>query len=142
LRYLAKEPPEVVHAVERDAHPLLVKVNEHLTWGVEIELPLDLVVLAAGMMSSPVEDLVQILKIAPGSDRFMLEVQPKLRPVETAVAGVVLAGTAQGPMNIRESCAAAEAAASKVGVLLGRGEVELEPYVALVDPTRCQRAGE
>ena len=55
---------------------------------------------------------------------------------------MVLAGTAQGPMNIQESCAAAEAAASKVAVLLGRGKVELEPYVAQVDPERCQGAGE
>ena len=30
---------------------------------------------------------------------------------------VVLAGTAQGPMNIQESCAAASAAAAKVAVL-------------------------
>jgi heterodisulfide reductase subunit A len=62
--------------------------------------------------------------------------------VETAVAGVVLAGTAQGPMNIQESCAAAEAAATKVAVLLNRGKVELEPYIARVDAGRCSGAGE
>jgi heterodisulfide reductase subunit A len=71
-----------------------------------------------------------------------LEVHPKLRPVETAVAGIVLAGTAQAPMNIQESCSAAEAAASKVAVLLSRGEVELEPYVARVDAERCKGSGE
>ena len=117
-------------------------MKDHLTWGEEIELPVDLVVLAVGMMPSPVQDLMEMLKIAPGNDRFLLEVHPKLRPVETAVTGVVLAGTAQGPMNIQESCAAAEAAASKVAVLLGRGKVELEPYVAPVDSQRCQGAGE
>jgi len=58
------------------------------------------------------------------------------------VTGVVLAGTAQGPMNINESCAAAEAAASKVSILLGKGQVELEPYVACVDPELCQGSGE
>jgi heterodisulfide reductase subunit A len=45
-------------------------------------------------------------------------------------------------MNIQESCAAAVAAASKVAVLLGKGEVELEPYIAQVDLDRCQGAGE
>ena len=142
LRYLAEEIPEVVRAEQGDEHPLLVKVKDHLTWGEEIELPVDLVVLSVGMMPNPVQDLIEMLKIAPGNDRFLLEVHPKLRPVETAVAGVVLAGTAQAPMNIQESCAAAEAAASKVAVLLSRGEVELEPYVARVDPERCQGAGE
>ena len=142
LRYLGEEGPQVERAEAGAGSPLLVRVKDHLTWGEEIELPVDLVVLAVGMMPSPVQDLVDMLKVAPGNDRFLLEVHPKLRPVETAVTGVVLAGTAQGPMNIQESCAAAEAAASKVAVLLGRGQVELEPYVARVDPERCRGAGE
>ena len=86
-------------------------------------MPVDLVVLATGVMPNPIEDIIQLLKMSPGTDRFLLEVHPKLRPVETAVPGVVLAGTAQGPMNIQESCSAAAAAAAKVAVLLGQGQV-------------------
>jgi heterodisulfide reductase subunit A len=142
LRYFAAETPEVMRAPDGAEHPLLVRVKDHLTWGEEIELPVDLVVLSVGMMPSPVDDLIKMLKISPGRDRFLLEVHPKLRPVETAVTGVVLAGSAQGPMAIQESCAAAEAAASKVAVLLGRGKVEIEPYVARVDPERCRGSGE
>ncbi|HUI30313.1 MAG TPA: CoB--CoM heterodisulfide reductase iron-sulfur subunit A family protein [Candidatus Acidoferrales bacterium] len=142
LRYFAEEVPEVVHAEEGDQFPLLVKVKDHLTWGEEVQLPVDLVVLSVGMMPSPIQDLMSMFKVAPGSDRFLLEVHPKLRPVETAVPGVVLAGTAQAPMNVLESCAAAEAAASKVSILLCRGEVELEPYVARVDPNLCEGSGE
>jgi heterodisulfide reductase subunit A len=142
LRYFPEEVPEVVRAEKGEEQPLLVKVKDHLTWGEEIELPVDLVVLSVGMMPSSVQDLVQMLKIAPGSDRFLLEVHPKLRPVETAVNGVILAGTAQGPMNIQESCTAAEAAASKVAVLLNKGTVDLEPYVALVDLNLCKGAGD
>jgi heterodisulfide reductase subunit A len=142
LRYLAEESPEVVQAPDGAPYPLLVRVKDHLTWGEEIELPVDLVVLAVGMMPGPVDDLIGMLKVSPGSDRFLLEVHPKLRPVETAVTGVVLAGTAQGPMNIQESCAAAEAAASKVAVLLGHGRVELEPYIARVDAEHCRGSGE
>jgi heterodisulfide reductase subunit A len=121
---------------------LVIRVRDYLTWGEELELPVDLVVLAVGMMPSPIEDIIQLLKISPGSDRFLAEVHPKLRPVETAVPGVMLAGTAQGPMNIQESCAAASAAAAKVAVLLSAGQVELEPYVAVVDPDRCHGSGE
>jgi heterodisulfide reductase subunit A len=121
---------------------VLVKVNDYLTWGEELEVPADLVVLATGITPNPVDDLIKMLKISPGTDRFLLEVHPKLRPVETAVPGVVLAGTAQGPMNIQESGAAASAAASKVAVLLGQGIVELEPFVAQVDPERCGGSGQ
>jgi heterodisulfide reductase subunit A len=142
LRFHGDEMPEVVAAPESDTHPVLVKVNDYLTWGEELEVPVDLVVLATGIMPNPVDDLIKTLKISPGTDRFLLEVHPKLRPVETAVPGVVLAGTAQGPMNIQESGAAASAAASKVAVLLGQGLVELEPFVAQVDPERCEGSGQ
>jgi heterodisulfide reductase subunit A len=142
LRFHGDEMPEVIRAPQGDSHPVLVKIRDYLTWGEEIEVPVDLVVLAVGMMPQPLDDITKLLKISPGTDRFLLEVHPKLRPVETAVPGVVLAGTAQGPMTIQESCAAAAAAASKVAVLLGRGFVELEPFVAWVNPDRCDGSGQ
>ena len=109
--------------------------------GDEIEVTVDLVVLSVGMMPTTVGKLSNLLKISPGTDRFLLEVHPKLRPVETAVPVVVLAGTAQGPMTIQESCAAASAAASKVAVLLRQGQVELDPFVARVDLELCDGNG-
>jgi heterodisulfide reductase subunit A2 len=142
LRYLAEEPPEVLEAPAGDPFPLVVRVKDHLTRGEEMELPVDLVVLAVGMMPEPTKDLVELFKITPGSDRFLAEVHPKLRPVETAVPGMILAGTAQGPMNILESSAAASAAAAKASGLLAQARVELEPFVASVNPDRCQGNGE
>lgn len=141
LRYAGEEPPVVSAAPKGDVAPVLVKVKDLLTYGEEIEIPVDLVVLAVGMLPRQIDDLVQMLKVSRGSDRFLLEVHPKLRPVETAVNGVVLAGTAQGPMNIQESLSAASAAAAKVVALLGRGQVALPPFVAAVDATRCTGAG-
>lgn len=141
LRYNGEEVPEVSSAPQGDDHPVLVKVKDMLTYGEELEIPVDLVVLAVGMMPRNVEDLVGMLKISRGNDRFLLEVHPKLRPVETAVNGIVLAGTAQGPMNIQESLSAASAAAAKVASLLGRGHVELPPFVASVDASKCNGTG-
>ncbi len=141
LRYLAEEPPEVVPDSQDNGSGLLVRVRDHLTGGEEIEVPVDLVVLAVGMMPTPIPELHDRFNLSPGSDRFLAEVHPKLRPVETAVAGIVLAGTAQGPMTIQESCAAASAAAAKVAVLLRKGEVKLEPFVARVDFQRCDGTG-
>jgi heterodisulfide reductase subunit A len=141
LRFHGDERPEVLAAPPGEASPLLARVRDYLTWGEELDVPADLVVLATGMMPEPVGDIITQLKIAAGTDRFLLEVHPKLRPVETSVPGVVLAGTAQGPMNIQEACAAASAAASKIAVLLGRGEVELEPFVARVNHDLCTGTG-
>jgi heterodisulfide reductase subunit A len=128
-------------APEGDTHPVLVRTRDHLTYGEELEIPTDLVVLAVGMMPRQIDDLVSMLKVSRGVDRFLLEVHPKLRPVETAVNGVVLAGTAQGPMNIQEAIMAASAAAAKVTALLKRGFVELPPFVAAVDPEKCEGTG-
>jgi heterodisulfide reductase subunit A len=142
LRFHDDEFPGVLTLPPEEDHPLLIQVNDYLTWGEAVEIPVDLVVLAVGMMPTPIDDIIQLLKISPGSDRFLAEVHPKLRPVETAVPGIVLAGTAQGPMNIQESCAAASAAAAKVAVLLSKGQVNLEPFVARVDPERCNGSGQ
>ncbi len=141
LRYHGDEHPEVMAAPAGDKHPVLVRVKDHLTYGEEIEIPVDLVVLAVGMMPRQIDDLVDMLKVSRGTDRFLLEVHPKLRPVEMAVRGIVLAGTAQGPMNIQESLSAASAAAAKVASLLGQGRVELPPFVARVDESKCDGTG-
>jgi heterodisulfide reductase subunit A len=141
LRYHGEDRPEVTAAPAGEEHPVLVHVNDSLTYGEELEIPVDLVVLAVGMMPRGIDELVRMLKISRGNDRFLLEVHPKLRPVETAVNGVVLAGTAQGPMNIQESLSAASAAAAKVVSLLGRGKVELQPFVAAVDAEKCDGTG-
>jgi heterodisulfide reductase subunit A len=140
-RFNGDQPPVVSAASAGDTHPVLVKLNDMLTYGEEIEIPVDLVVLAVGMTPRDTQGLEKMLKVTRGNDRFLLEVHPKLRPVETAVNGVVLAGTAQGPMNIQESLTAASAAAAKVASLLGRGHVELPPFVAAVDEAKCNGAG-
>jgi heterodisulfide reductase subunit A len=141
LRYHGTERPTVEAAPAGDSHPVLVQTKDSLTYNEELEIPVDLVVLAVGMMPRGIDDLVQMLKVSRGNDRFLLEVHPKLRPVETAVNGVVLAGTAQGPMNIQESLSAASAAAAKVVSLLGQGKVELQPFVAAVNPQKCDGTG-
>ncbi len=141
VRYNGEEVPEVSPAPQGDSHPVLIKVKDMLTYGEELEIPVDLVVLAVGFMPRDLHGLDKMLKISRGNDRFLLEVHPKLRPVETAVNGVILAGTAQGPMNIQESLSAASAAAAKVASLLGRGKVELPPFVAAVDTAKCNGTG-
>jgi heterodisulfide reductase subunit A len=140
LRFHGDERPEVLQDPAGDS--LFVRVKDYLTWGETLDVPADLVVLATGILPNPVDDIVNLLKISAGKDRFLLEVHPKLRPVETAVPGVVLAGTAQGPMNIQETCAAASAAAAKVAVLLGQGSVKLEPFVARINHGLCDGTGE
>jgi heterodisulfide reductase subunit A len=113
-------------------------VKDALTWGEELTLGVDMVVLGTGMMPGQIDDLIELIKLSTGEDGFLQEVHPKLRPVEVAVNGVLLAGTAQGPMNIQETLAAAGAAAVKAAAMFATEDVELNPYVAQVDLSLCR----
>jgi heterodisulfide reductase subunit A len=141
LRFEADSPPVVADNRGPGSAPLCVKVKDTLTFGEEIEVPADLVVLAVGMEPTDVSGLVEMMKLPVGADRFLLEVHPKLRPVELSVAGILLAGTCQAPMDAGEASAAASAAAVKASALLARGYVELDPFVAEVDLEKCQGTG-
>ncbi len=140
FRYAPEEPPTVEPSQEAD-FPLLVKAKDLLTYNEEVELPVDLVVLSVGVVPRDIRSLVDMAKLPVGADRFLLEVHPKLRPVESAIDGIVLAGTAQGPMDTTEASAAASAAAAKVAIILSSREVELPPFVAEVDQSRCDGCG-
>ncbi len=142
FRYDAQDPPAVSTTSSGPNHPLSVRVKDTLTWNEEVEATVDLVVLAVGMEARSLDGLARQLKVPAGSDRFLIEVHPKLRPVEASVGGVLLAGTAQGPKDITESCASASAAAAKAASILSRGYVELDPFVAEVDPALCDGCGD
>jgi len=142
FRFEADEAPEVFENTDlSDKFPLCVKVKDVLTFGEEIEAPVDLVVLATGIQPNDVSGLVEKMKLPVGMDRFLLEVHPKLRPVELPISGIFLAGTCQAPMDVGEVCNAAGAAAVKAAALLGRGHVELDPFVAEVNLEKCIGTG-
>ncbi len=141
FRFEAGEEPQVLRNADPQGPPLLVGVKDVLTFGEELEVPVDLVVLAVGQEPNDLADLVEKLKIPVGADRFLQEVHPKLRPVEVSVAGILLAGACQAPFDVGETCAAAGAAAVKAAAILTRGYVELDPFVAEVDLSRCVGTG-
>lgn len=141
FRYAPEVPPIVRQNDDARQSVLLVEVKDLLTFGKELAVPADLVVLSTGMVPRSIENLVELLKVPRGPDGFLQEVHPKLRPVETAVRGVLIAGTCQGPMDIQESCASAGAAAAKAASILQTGTIDLEPFVAQVDPSLCRGEG-
>jgi heterodisulfide reductase subunit A len=111
--------------------------------GRELEVPTDLVVLSVGMRPSR-EDTARfhdMLKASVGLDGFFLERHPELAPVETAVEGVFLAGTVQGPKDVVDTVAQASAAAAKASVLLAYNSVRLDPAVSVVDRDKCRGCG-
>ncbi|MBU2551849.1 MAG: 4Fe-4S binding protein [Proteobacteria bacterium] len=132
------EAPPVVDSADDEESALKIIVSDTLLGGEQLDIPVDLVVLAVGMEADHASSLVEMFKLPVGADHFLLEVHPKLRPVEVAVTGVFLAGTSQAPMDITESTSAASAASA----ILTRGYVELDPFTAEIDPERCTGCGD
>jgi heterodisulfide reductase subunit A len=137
-RFDAADPPKV--RAENGA--LVVTVKDLLTGGEEIEIAADLVVLATGMVPRRNDALTTTLKLPIGSDRFYNEIHTKLRPVETVIDGVYIAGACQGPKNSTESIVSSLSAVSKAAALLVKGYVDLQPFVAYVMNDRCVWCGE
>jgi heterodisulfide reductase subunit A len=133
LRWDPKEPPRV----EQHDGRLAINVKDTLLGDGELEIGVDLVVLATGMTPRKNDSLNDVLKIPKSKDGFYNEIHIKLRPVETAIDGVCIAGTAQGPKNLSESVASSLAAVARTGALLKKGYVNLEPLVAKIDTTKC-----
>ena len=138
VRFGETEPPKV----RGENGALVVTVKDLLTAGEEIEIAADLVVLATGMVPRKNDGLTTTLKLPIGSDRFYNEIHAKLRPVETVIDGVYIAGTCQGPKNSTESIVASLSAVSKAAALLVKGYVDLQPFVAYVMNDRCAWCGE
>lgn len=106
--------------------------------GEPVTIEADLVVLASAVLPARgVQELAQKLNISYDRYGFLLESHPKLRPVETNAAGVMVCGACQGPKDIPESVAQASAAAAKVLVMFGREELTREPEIARVDEKNC-----
>jgi heterodisulfide reductase subunit A len=103
-----------------------------------LEIRPDLVVLANGLVpNSDLGKISTLFHALRGADGFLLEIHPKLRPLESVMAGVFLAGACQGPKDIPDTVAQASGAAAKVIDLLASGEIELEPLKAVVNKDLC-----
>jgi heterodisulfide reductase subunit A len=113
-----------------------VALHDELT-GLDVAIPTDFLVLNIGLSPEPDNTVAQQLRIPSDREGFLLESHPKLGPVETAVGGVFLAGTAQGPKDVRESVAQALAASAKAARILSRPDIEQEPLAAVLDYQKC-----
>ena len=136
--YRRGNPSEIL----RHGEQVLVRVEDTLL-GEQVDIEADLVVLAVGMQArKDTAEIAGLLKLSRSADGFFMEAHPKLRPVDTAVAGVYLAGCCQGPKDISESVAQARAAASAAMIPLMRGQVQVEAATSFIDEELCAGCGQ
>jgi heterodisulfide reductase subunit A len=110
--------------------------------GLEVNFLADWVVLSTPLIPNKDEVLLaRMLKIPIGTDGFMMEAHLKLRPVDTNVDGVFIAGTVSGPKDVSESIISGEAAAARASILMGNKKVKTDAITAVVDEDLCIGCG-
>jgi heterodisulfide reductase subunit A len=136
--YRRGNPSEIIRRGDR----LVVRAEDTLL-GESVEVEADLVVLAVGMEpSANSAEITSLLKLSRSTDGFMMEAHPKLRPVDTSMAGVYLAGCCQGPKDICDTVSQARAAASAAMIPLMRRQVQVEATTSFIDEDICAGCGQ
>lgn len=116
---------------------LIVQVEDTLI-GVQRRIPVDMVILSAGMEArADSRELSQLFGMGCDFDGFFVERHPKLDPVATMTEGVFIAGVCQGPKDIPDTVAQGAAAAARVAGLISRATVMMEPVRATIDAPLC-----
>jgi heterodisulfide reductase subunit A len=106
--------------------------------GKPVSAHAEMVVLAnAAIPAETASELANILGISTSKDGFFVECQPKIRPTDTSVPGIFLAGACQGLKDIPYSVAQGSAAAAQAASVLGKDVWTVEPLVARVNEDLC-----
>jgi heterodisulfide reductase subunit A len=85
--------------------------------------------------------LSKILGVELNKDGFFVECQPKIRPADTGVPGIFLAGACQGLKDIPYSVAHGSAAAAQAAAILSKDAWLVEPLIAKVNEDLCSGCG-
>lgn len=103
-----------VSKIFKEEDKIMVWGADTLT-GKKIEIAADMVVLASAMIpSSGTVEIAKRLNLKTDKDGFLTEAHSKLRPLESSVPGIFIAGCCQAPRDIPESVASASGCAAKV----------------------------
>jgi len=104
-----------------------------------LRVPTDMVILCPAIKARDDADEVgRLFGIRLGTDGFFTEEHSKMAPLKTAVSGIFLAGTCQGPKDIPDTVAQASGAASQALQLAIRGKVEIPTTIAWIDKDLCE----
>jgi heterodisulfide reductase subunit A len=138
VKHIEEVPPEITQGSNGK---LSVTAYDALS-GREMTISCDWVVLSTPMIPHKEEViLARMLKIPISSDGFLMEAHVKLRPVDTQIDGIFLAGAASGPKDIPECIISAKAAAAHAGTLMANRKMRTEALTSVVDEEQCIGCG-
>ncbi|RLA85890.1 MAG: heterodisulfide reductase [Deltaproteobacteria bacterium] len=141
IRFEPEQQPVVEQVQGAAERALRVRVRDHVL-GEEVEIGVDLVVLAAGVVPAPDnQELSEQFKVPLDEDGFFKEAHVKLRPVDFGTEGIFLCGMAHYPKYIQEAIAQAHGASGRAMTILSKEKEVSSGIVCFVDEGRCMGCG-
>ncbi len=132
-----EELPLIRRARPDDYCDMVIEMRERLS-NEKVEVPADMVILMTSMEGQDnAKEVAHAAGISMCGNEFYIEKHPKLDPVATTTDGVYIAGTCQGPKDIADSIAQAEAAAARALATISQRNVEVEVTTAVVNEDIC-----
>jgi heterodisulfide reductase subunit A len=139
IRYETYNKPKV--APLNDGNKLRVELYDPLL-NKELAIDADILVLAAAIVpSTGTEEVSRLFKLPLNPDGFFQEAHVKLRPVDFAVEGIFLCGSAHYPKHISEAISQALGAGGRAATILSRDSVTASGAVCEVDEDKCVSCG-
>jgi len=138
VRHIEEVQPEIIQTPEGK---LQISAFDALA-GLEVKFLADWVVLSTPLIPNKDEVLLaRMLKVPIGTDGFLMEAHLKLRPVDTNVDGIFIAGAVSGPKDVSESIIAGEAASARASIPMGNRKVRAEAITSVVNEDLCVGCG-
>jgi heterodisulfide reductase subunit A len=141
VRYTTGDKPELAAVEEDGRQKLRVAVTDHVL-GKRLLINADILQLAAAVIpSSTSTEVAKLFKVAMNPDGFFQEAHVKLRPVDSAVDGVFLCGSAHYPKHITETISQGYGAAGRAATVLIKDSVTASGAICEVDEKACETCG-
>jgi heterodisulfide reductase subunit A len=109
--------------------------------GSRLTLPVDRVVLSAGIEPNDNRTLARIFGVELNPDGFFMEANPKSAPLDSVDRGKFFSGLCHSPNFIEDVISQGNAAAARAAALLSKEVIEEKPYQAYVIKRLCCGCG-
>lgn len=139
VEYIRGIPGDVIE--DPDTKNLILTVENTTNGGIQ-KYELDMVVLSVGLVPRYDASTIQrLLTLSTTSDGFLMEVHPKLSPIDAPTSGVFFAGCCESPKDIKDSVTQASGAVARALTILSQDKVKIQALTAMVDEELCKFCG-
>ncbi len=134
IRYDLNSKP-LVQPVGKDGIIKVTVQEPILERAVSIEA--DFMSLQTAISPAGCREMAKVFNVELDADGFLAEAPEKLRPLDTTMRGLFMAGLAVYPKDVTETIAQARGASARAAEVLAQDEVQLGGLIAEVNPARC-----